>query len=399
VTSLAPGPADWPPIVLEGIELRLVELEFARPIATSAGTHDRRPVVLVRMIGSVGLDWAGEGWGEAGALAEGTSVDPPVASVWESLVGALGRVSSATEARDGLLPEPSVVARLLGDGPVHRMAGAALEMAALDLGLRRAGRSLAQWLGGAGGTVEAGAVAGIPAGHDPGALVDEVAALVESGFTRVRLKIAPGFDVVPVSAVRAAFPDLHLQADANGAYRADEPGGPRDAGRLAGLDGLGLVCLEQPLPPADLAAHAQLASAISTPIALDESLSSPRRVADAVRYGACAVACLKPARLGGLVAARRALAVCVEAGIPAFVGGFFETGLGRSANAALASVAGFTLAGDLSSPSGYLMGDPFEYPPVVGGRVAVPDRPGIAPGPDPGPLERRTVAVHAVTAR
>jgi O-succinylbenzoate synthase len=91
--------------------------------------------------------------------------------------------------------------------------------------------------------------------------------------------------------------------------------------------------------------------------------------------------------------------VCTEAGVGAFVGGFFETGLGRSANAALASVAGFTLPGDLSAPSSYLVDDPFTYPPVVVGRVAVPENPGIAPGPDPGSLERRTVAVHPSDAR
>jgi len=385
-------------VVLEGVELRLVELTMARPVGTSAGTHDRRPVILVRLAGSVGADWASEGWGEAGALADGTAVDPPVDAVWRALVAHVDRLVAATAARDGYLPEPSVVARILGDDPAHRMAGAALEMATLDLGLRRSGHSLAEWMGGSGRSVEAGAVVGIPAGRRPQAVVEAVAGLVAAGFSRVRVKIAPGFDRVPLAAVRAAFPGLHLQADANGAYRLDDPDGPADATRLADLDPLGLVCLEQPLPAPDLAAHAQLATRLATPLALDESLTSPRRVADALRYRACAVACLKPARLGGLVAARRALALCVEAGVPAFVGGFFETGLGRSANAALATLDGFTLPGDLSDPASYLADDPFSYPPVVGGRVDVPEAPGIAPGPDPGALARRTVETRWVPA-
>ena len=372
---------------------------MVRPVGTSAGTHQRRPVILVRLAGSAGPDWASEGWGEAGALADGTAVDPPVEAVWQALVAHGDRLLVAAAARHGHLPEPSVVARILGDDPAHRMAGAALEMAALDLGLRRSGHSLTRWIGGAGGSVEAGAVVGIPGGRRPGAVVEAVAGAVAAGFSRVRIKIAPGFDRGPLAAVRAAFPDLHLQADANGAYRLDDPGGPADADRLADLDPLHLVCLEQPLPPPDLAAHAQLAGRLATPIALDESLTSPRRVADALRYGACAVACLKPARLGGLVAARRALALCVEAGVPAFVGGFFETGLGRSANAALASVAGFTLPGDLSDPSSYLVDDPFGYPPVVAGRVELPDGPGITPRPDRRVLARRTVEIRRVPAR
>ena len=78
--------------------------------------------------------------------------------------------------------------------------------------------------------------------------------------------------------------------------------------------------------------QAELARADGRPVCLDESLSSLHRVRDALRYGSCAVACLKPARLGGLRAARAAHAACAAAGVPVFVGGFFEAGLGRASN-------------------------------------------------------------------
>jgi O-succinylbenzoate synthase len=123
------------------------------------------------------------------------------------------------------------------------------------------------------------------------------------------------------------------------------------------------------LAPSDLPAHARLAEFLETPVCLDESLTSVRRLTDAIRYRACEVACLKPGRLGGLLAARRAQAVCVEAGIPAFVGGFFETGFARSAHAGLATLPGFTLPGDLSDPSGYLARDPMPYLAIRTGRV------------------------------
>jgi O-succinylbenzoate synthase len=252
---------------------------------------------------------------------------------------------------------------------------------------------LVDWLGGRSAEVASGAVVGIPPDGDPDRVIEAVTAATAEGYTRIRLKIGPGFDRVPVAAVRQAFPALHLQADANGAYRLDAPDHPGDARRLADLDEFGLACLEQPLPPADLAAHAALAEHLATPIALDESLTTPRRVSEALRYRACRVACLKPARLGGLAATLRSVEACRAAGIDAFVGGFFETGLGRSANAALASHPGFTLPGDLSSPAGYLVADPFSYPKVVDGRVAVPSGPGVAPAPDSDLLERHTVEV------
>ena len=251
--------------------------------------------------------------------------------------------------------------------------------------------------------MEVGALAGIPADRHIDTLIAAVGLAAEAGSRRVRVKIAPGWDVEPLRALRRRFPDLALQADANGAYRFGGETGPvereDDARRLAALDELALTCLEQPLPAPDLAAHVELRALIGTPIALDESLSSPRHVDQALRYGACEVACLKPARLGGLLAARRAHDLCVAAGVAAFVGGLFETGLARGANAALAGLPGFTLPGDLSAPASYLSVDPFGYPAVVDGLVELRTEPGVGPPPDPEVLAACTVSTRRFGAR
>jgi O-succinylbenzoate synthase len=199
------------------------------------------------------------------------------------------------------------------------------------------------------------------------------------------MKIAPDWDVEPVRAVRHDHPDLAIQVDANGSYR------PGDAVQLERLAELGVLCVEQPLPPADLAASADLAQRMSLPVCLDESLSSLHRVRDALRYGSCAFACLKPARLGGLRAARAAHAACAAAGVPVFIGGFFEAGLGRASNLALAARLSMDAAGlvcDLDDPADYLEVDPCGYPPVVDGWVRVPDEPGVGHPPDQGILHR-----------
>ena len=188
-------------------------------------------------------------------------------------------------------------------------------------------------------------------------------------------------------AVRADHPDLVLQVDANGSYRAGEA----DVAVLSRLAEFDVLCIEQPLPPADLVAHAQLARVLPVPICLDESLSTPRRVADALRNGACAMACLKPARLGGVRATWAAHAACAAAGVPVFVGGFFEAGLGRSSNLALAarlSQDATGLVSDLGDPADYLSVDPCGYPPVVGGWVRVPTGPGVGNRPDDAVLAR-----------
>ncbi len=376
---------------LEGLELRLLELELRRPVGTAQGAHRQRPVALVRVV----TDEA-DGWGECGALPGGTLVDPPLEDVWPVLTQ-LGpdRLADAAGARGGKLPPAAQVASLFDAGPVGRLIAATLEMAVLDAELRATGTPLWQRLGVAPATaargVAAGALVGIPADRDVGVLVADVARVAAAGAARVRCKIEPGWDRVPVAAVRAAHPDLPLQVDANGSYLLDS-GDDRDAARLVALDELEIACVEQPLPPADLPAHAVLATRLSTPVCLDESLSTVRRVVDALRYHACGAACLKPPRLGGLLAARRAVARCRVAGIPAFVGGLFETGLGRSANAALAALDGFAWPGDLSDPGDYLAVDPFPYPGAKGGRVPLSQAPGIAGTPDGAILAAVTTA-------
>lgn len=385
---------------LIGIELVRAELAFSTEIGTAAGVHRARPVLYVRVVArdedNPSGDNAGadvEGWGECAALGEATAVDPPLDDVERVAEDrAVARLHQAAVARQGRLPAAAEVPPLFGSTPADRMLAATFEMAVSDAELRAAGRSLAEDLDVGPGfeTVPVGAVVGIPPGRDVDGLLAATAAAVDRGTTRLRMKIEPGWDHEPVRAVRHAYPDLVIQVDANGSYRDTGD----DVAALSRLTDDGVLCVEQPLPPADLVALAQLAAKLPLPICLDESLNTPRRVVDALRNGACAMACLKPGRLGGVRATRRAHAACAEAGVPAFVGGFFETGLGRSSNLALAarlSQDATGLVSDLGDPAGYLSVDPCGYPPVTDGWVHVPVQPGVGHAPDAGVLERLDV--------
>jgi O-succinylbenzoate synthase len=366
---------------LVGVELVRVAIPFRVVIGTAAGVHRTRDLLFVRVIAE-----EGEGWGECVALSEGTAVDPSVDAV-EAAAASRGvsRLFDASTARGGHLPMETEVAQLFGSSPVDRMLAAVFEMAVADAELRHEGRSLAQALGIAPGyeTLPVGAAVGIPPKDDLGLLRAQVDEAVANGVARVRIKVQPGWDVEPVAAVRADYPDLVLQVDANGSFQLG------DAEQVERLAEFGVLCIEQPLPPADLVAHAEFARRTSVPICLDESLSSPRRVLDALRNQACRVACLKPGRLGGLRAARLAHAACADAGVAVFVGGFFEAGLGRASNLALAARLAqdaVGLVGDLSDPATYLAQDPCGYPEVRGGWVQVPDEPGVGTSPSAGVL-------------
>ena len=366
---------------LAGVELVRVAVPFRVVIGTAAGVHRTRDLLFVRVVAE-----EGEGWGECVALSEGTAVDPSVDEVGAAAASrGVRRLFDASAARGGQLPLEAEVAQLFGSTPTDRMLASVFEMAVADAELRLEGRSLARALGIGPGyeTLPVGAAVGIPSNDDLGLLRAQVDEAVAEGVARVRIKIQPGWDVEPVAAVRADHPDLVLQVDANGSYQMG------DAGQVERLADYGVLCIEQPLSPADLVAQAEFARRTSVPICLDESLSSPRRVRDAVRNRACRVACLKPGRLGGLRAARLAHAACVEAGVSVFVGGFFEAGLGRASNLGLAARLAqdaVGLVGDLSDPTTYLEEDPCGYPDVRRGWVHVPDQPGIGRSPRPEAL-------------
>jgi o-succinylbenzoate synthase len=207
----------------------------------------------------------------------------------------------------------------------------------------------------------------------------------------VKLKIGPGWDVEPVAAFRTQFGAVPLQVDANGAYTLT------DAPTLAALDGFGLLCIEQPLAADDLRAHAELARRITTPICLDESITSARVAREAIDAGACSVVCIKPGRVGGYLEAVRVHDVCRELGVPAWCGGMLETGLGRAANLALAALPGFTHPGDLSASDRYFARDLTAPFVIDDGHLTVPTGPGIGVTPDPDALRDLTTAIEVVT--
>jgi o-succinylbenzoate synthase len=354
-----------------GLEVVHVPLALLEPVASAGKTHADKATIYFHLSTDEGT-----GWGECSAYPGARFPDPSPGDVEPDVVDrVVNRLYAACPG--GVLPSADRVAGLCrAVGSVaEQMVAAALEMAVLDAELRGAGHPLASWLSVAADSVACGALIGIPSDRDLGLLVAGVGSALEGGAARVRLKIEPGWDRRPLEVVRDRFPDAALQADANGSYS------PGREEALRALDDVGLLCLEQPFPAADLVAHAALADTMTTPIGLDESLWSAPRVEEAVTAGACRVACLKPGRLGGVVAAVDAAKTCAEAGVACFVGGFFESGLARSLNATLAGRPEFSLPGDLGDPGRYLAVNPFPYLSMEGGRVLLSSSPGVGAAP------------------
>ncbi len=370
---------------LLAIQLWQLELPFRRPVLTAKGPVGSRPLVLVQVVGEVGGELV-EGWGECAALADTTFDEEDAPRSFGLLRIALipALLDLAPTAGDRL-PRPVDLDVIRQAAPDGILAYAAVEMAVADAHLRATQLSLAGVLGVPDEPVDLGAVVGRPATVDE--MVAEVGALVGLGYRRVKVKIGPGWDIAPLAALREAFPSLGLQADANGSY------GVGDLDHLAGLDRIGLLCLEQPFDRHDLATHERLGSVLRTPICLDESIDGPRAVEMALATGAASAVCVKPSRLGGIGPALGVIERCTADGVALWMGGMFESSYARGVNLALAGLPGFTWPGDLSPASTYLEVDLVD--PALTGRLGpdgslagVPPRyGGMGPAPDQSQLD------------
>lgn len=325
---------------IEAIDLYAISMPLVRPFATSFGTQLQRDC-LILAVHSDGLT----GWGEC------VATNNPGYS-YETAVTAHHILSDfliPTVLGQGIA-EPEEVPPLLSKVRGHPLAKAALEQAVWDLTAQRDGLSLAQKLSQPYASAPRDRVkVGVSIGIQPSieATLETIGEYVALGYGRVKLKIKPGWDVAMARAARAAFPDLLIMLDANSAYTLD------DVATLQAFDDLDLLMLEQPLGHEDIYQHSQLHPQLKSPLCLDESITSADDARLAIALDACDIINVKPTRVAGWVAARDIHDLALAAGMQLWVGGMLETGVGRAAQLALASLPGFTLPGDISATARY----------------------------------------------
>jgi o-succinylbenzoate synthase len=359
---------------IEQVELRIVRLPLVRPFQTSSSRKDHLDHILVRVMAE-GVT----GWGECASPSDPYYCPETTETCWLLLRDflaplVLGREWSTIEELTGFY------GRVKG----NRFARAGLEMACWDLLARTRGTPLHSLLGGSREEILSGVSLGIETRVE--VLLDLIARYLDLGYRRIKLKIAPGWDVDVVSRVRDRYPDIALQVDANSAYTLD------DLRTLKQLDQFGLLLIEQPLADDDIIDHARLQDCLTTPICLDESIHSAADARKALDLGACRVINIKVSRLGGLLEARRVHDHCYSRGVPVWCGGMHEFGIGRAANVAIASLPGFTIPGDVSGSDKYYAED-IAAPPILArqGAIAVSMTAGLGVEPIEERIRARTL--------
>jgi L-alanine-DL-glutamate epimerase-like enolase superfamily enzyme len=215
------------------------------------------------------------------------------------------------------------IVRRLREATDDRYERAALELAVIDLALTQRGTNLFQLAGRPPRPVMF--LLSFPTFADPGLELRRVLAVAPGA--RVKLDVDPDWpeavlsDLAGLGAV--AVLDCKLRGDGDLAERVHAwlPEAMIEDPKL-----------ERPHPWAPGRTSASLAARVSfdAPVRLAEDIAMlPLRPA-AVN--------VKPARMGGLLEALRAIGACQRAGIATYVGGMFEVGPGRSQVQVLASL-------------------------------------------------------------
>jgi o-succinylbenzoate synthase len=272
--------------------LRL-SLPFREPFVTSAGVVTERELVVLRIEGSDGS----VGWGEAAPF----------------------------EPYDGVPLERAIAALSGGGGRRPPQARAAEEIARLDLEARQEGRPLAE-------PAKDALPVNMTLGAGPPEEVAERAREgLRAGFACFKVKVGLPDDSERVAAVREAVgPWPALRVDANRAWSVEEA-----VAAIRAIEDHDLEFVEQPCRT--LEELRQVRGRVSTPIAADESVGSPRALRRALEAEACDIVNVKLAGAGGFRAAREMLRLARANGLGAFLSSTLDGPWGIAAALQLAA--------------------------------------------------------------
>ena len=324
---------------ISSIAVREIRLALKEPFRISSGTIAERRICLLELRAADGTT----GWSECVAGEQPNYSPETIDTAWHAMREWLApRVLGVEFAGPG-----DVFAALDRNIRGHHMAKAAIEMGCWDVAARQRGLSLATLLGGTRDRVATGISIGIQ--RDPEALVARAKQAVAQGYRKIKMKIEPGSDRgVRGRGTRGPGPgpapdgrrELRLHA---GRRRPPQTARPVRADHDRAAAWTARTSLR----------HAKLQKLLTTPICLDESITSVDRAADMIELGAGRIINIKPGRVGGFAVSKAIHDLCQRHGVPVWCGGMFESGVGRAHNVALASLPNFSLPGDVSPSARY----------------------------------------------
>lgn len=355
-----------------------VPLKKGMTTKTAHGEHVTSPYVIVRVHTDEGLVGLGEA--TVSALWSGETQATAMSVLAEYL-------EPAVLGRD---PRDLTAVRRAMDAAIklHPFTKAAVEMAMWDLAGKAAGLPVFQLLGGKCRdririklVVWARDVAGSRQ------MAEQHLALGVSCI-KVKTGLDPFTDIARVRAVREVCgPDIPVTIDSNCGWTSQQA-----AFCLRELADVNLLLAEQPIPPGDHAAMAELRRVSAVPIMADESLFTLQDAWLLAAGRAVDIFSIYPGKHGGISATADIVAIARAAGIRCTIGSNLELGIGTAAMlhvaAAFPEVDVDAFPADTIGPF-YHEADLIQQPLLLGPPyAATPGGPGLGVELDEAQLKR-----------
>ena len=289
---------------VRSITIRCVDAPMSMPLHTSSGALTSAPLVLIDLQTSAGVV------GRAYLFAFTRSNLRPIAALVEAMGELINQDPVSPFEIERKLRQKYA---LLGVHNVVLIAMSGIDMAAWDAHAQHLGRPLASVLGGTVRPVKAYNSKGL--GIMPvGSLASNAEALVNEGFTAVKMRLGrpnAADDIAAVRAVKSAIgPRIELMADYNQALGVNEA---LSRGRLLDDEG-GLLWIEEPTRADDFEGNARIAHTLVTPVQIGENFMGPEQMAQALAARASDFVMPDAQRIGGVTGWMRAAALAQGAG-------------------------------------------------------------------------------------
>lgn len=335
-------------------------------------------VVLLRVESADGA----MGWGEGSPWAVFTGTP-------EATFAALQRYILPSAVGQPVAAIPAIMAGADRAVVGHPEAKAALETALLDCVGRLSGVPVWALLGGRHRKriPLSVSLADPDFDHD----LELVARLVDDGVGIVKLKTGAKdhkFDLMRLERLRRDFESLDIRVDYNQGMAPFEA-----LGRLRDIEAFDVTFIEQPVPGGERTALASLTRALDTPVLADESAFDPREVFEAARDRICDCVSVKIMKCGGPRRGLEMAAIAGAAGLPAYGGDMFETGVAHLAGThMIAAAPNVSLGCEFYQAKYYLAEDVLvDAFPILDGQVVVPDGPGLGIDVDRVVVDKHTI--------
>ena len=359
-------------MIIAGIEAFPLSIPFGTGAALPGPS--RRPGVdslLVR----VRTDEGHEGWGEA----FGFEASPVTRRALDDLVAPLYAGQDATRIGPLALAVQKKL-HVFGRGGAVMHALSAVDTALWDIAGKAAGMPLHRLLG-EGGNQDLACYASLDPYGDPVAVRAGVRQALGAGFSHVKLHER---EPASVRAAREeAGPDVGLMLDVNCPWTLAQARVKADE-----LRDLRLKWLEEPLwPPEDYAGLASLRAACGIPLAAGENAAAPGDFGRLMSAGAVDFLQPSPAKMGGVTELCKVFQAAADHGVTVMPHSFYH---GPGLLAAVHATAALAAADSMiewryTDLQAHVYGEAVR---PAGGRIQVPQGPGLGADPDPGVLRR-----------